>query len=41
VNIPYEKFEAQLDDLVAKYKDHDHVIFHCMYSEQRGPHCAK
>lgn len=40
VNVPYDKFAEQLDALVAKYKDTDRVIFHCMYSEQRGPHCA-
>uniref|UniRef100_A0AAV1VLB1 protein-tyrosine-phosphatase n=1 Tax=Peronospora matthiolae TaxID=2874970 RepID=A0AAV1VLB1_9STRA len=43
VNIPEDSFmdDDDVDALVAKYKDEDAVVFHCMMSQVRGPSCAK
>ncbi|KJE89198.1 hypothetical protein CAOG_00718 [Capsaspora owczarzaki ATCC 30864] len=41
VNVPSATISKAIDELVEQYGQHDMVIFHCMYSQQRGPSCAK
>jgi len=42
LNIPSEHFynDAQVDDLVERFAQSQYVVFHCMFSQQRGPFCA-
>jgi Cdc25 family phosphatase len=42
VNIPSERFhdDADADAIVAQLRGHKRVVFHCMFSQQRGPFCA-
>eukprot|EP00736_Rhodelphis_marinus_P007444 Rmarinus@m.27656 len=40
INVPSEQFETAMHKLVDQHKDADMVIFHCMQSQMRGPHCA-
>ncbi|TMW68817.1 hypothetical protein Poli38472_006285 [Pythium oligandrum] len=43
INVPEWKFndDANVDDLVERYKDEKQLVFHCMLSQVRGPKCAK
>ena len=41
VNYPSITFESKLDELYNKCADKNQVIFHCAYSKQRGPTCAR
>ena len=43
VNVPSNLFDDEtfVDSLVAKYKDENQLVFHCMHSQKRGPTCAK
>eukprot|EP00894_Picocystis_sp_ML_P004919 jgi/Pico_ML_1/55436/g1120.t2 len=42
LNVPSEHFynDAQVDKLVARFAQSRYVVFHCMFSQQRGPFCA-
>eukprot|EP00995_Heteronema_vittatum_P007782 NODE_2937_length_723_cov_305.839763_g2073_i0.p1 GENE.NODE_2937_length_723_cov_305.839763_g2073_i0~~NODE_2937_length_723_cov_305.839763_g2073_i0.p1 ORF type:complete len:197 (+),score=56.75 NODE_2937_length_723_cov_305.839763_g2073_i0:64-591(+) len=39
-NVPYDDFQAHLDELVAQYKARERVVFTCMNSQVRSPSCA-
>ena len=41
INIPARAVRADPTALVAQLKENDTVIFHCMYSQQRGPGSAQ
>ena len=42
MNIPSERFhaDADADAIVAQLRSKTRVVFHCMFSQQRGPFCA-
>ncbi|KAG9315751.1 Rhodanese-like domain-containing protein [Chiua virens] len=39
-NLPSQKFQAGVDELISKTKDVPEVIFHCKFSQERGPNAA-
>ncbi|KIJ17806.1 hypothetical protein PAXINDRAFT_9748 [Paxillus involutus ATCC 200175] len=39
-NLPSLKFQAGVDNLISKTKDVPMVIFHCKFSQERGPVAA-
>mmetsp|Transcript_36714 Transcript_36714/g.59325 ORF Transcript_36714/g.59325 Transcript_36714/m.59325 type:complete len:145 (-) Transcript_36714:735-1169(-) len=40
MNVPSLVFDERLDSLIKKTSSSEKVVFHCMYSQQRGPKCA-
>ena len=38
--IPVNQLDARIPELLRLNKDKQNVIFHCMLSQQRGPHAA-
>ncbi|KAG9005422.1 hypothetical protein FRB93_009728 [Tulasnella sp. JGI-2019a] len=38
---PSEKYKRSVDELIEKTKDIPKMIFHCSFSQQRGPKAAK
>eukprot|EP00188_Purpureofilum_apyrenoidigerum_P000176 Plantae.Rhodophyta-Purpureofilum_apyrenoidigerum.ctg10676.p1 GENE.Plantae.Rhodophyta-Purpureofilum_apyrenoidigerum.ctg10676~~Plantae.Rhodophyta-Purpureofilum_apyrenoidigerum.ctg10676.p1 ORF type:complete len:134 (-),score=19.76 Plantae.Rhodophyta-Purpureofilum_apyrenoidigerum.ctg10676:313-714(-) len=40
-NIPRDRFKYTVDEQVKRFKDKQHVVFHCMLSQVRGPYCAQ
>lgn len=38
---PSETFTDCLSDYVERFKEMTRVVFHCMYSQARGPKCAR
>lgn len=38
---PSETFKDCLSDYVHRFKEMKRVVFHCMYSQARGPKCAR
>ena len=39
-NVSFEIFEDVINDLLLKFEHDSDIIFHCMYSQHRGPRCA-
>eukprot|EP00741_Cyanophora_paradoxa_P012499 tig00020610_g12077.t1 len=40
LHVPSQEFDDKVSNLVERFKNHDVLVFHCMYSQQRGPSCA-
>lgn len=38
--IPLNELDARIPELMRLHRDKDHVVFHCMLSQQRGPSAA-
>jgi len=36
INVPSREFSFRLEELVRQYASAEAVVFHCMYSQQRG-----
>ncbi|TYZ62526.1 hypothetical protein PybrP1_012708 [[Pythium] brassicae (nom. inval.)] len=43
VNLPEENFveDDDVDAIVRRHKDEELIVFHCMFSQVRGPSCAR
>lgn len=43
VNLPEENFveDDDVDAIVRRHQDEELIVFHCMFSQVRGPSCAK
>eukprot|EP00761_Pharyngomonas_kirbyi_P013347 gb/GECH01013375.1/.p1 GENE.gb/GECH01013375.1/~~gb/GECH01013375.1/.p1 ORF type:complete len:160 (+),score=44.38 gb/GECH01013375.1/:1-480(+) len=40
LHIPFSEFEQHLNEVLEQCQERKHVVFYCMYSQQRGPSCA-
>ena len=40
-NIEHQEFMDNIDTIYPKYNKLKYVVFHCMYSQSRGPRCAR
>mmetsp|Transcript_8199 Transcript_8199/g.16023 ORF Transcript_8199/g.16023 Transcript_8199/m.16023 type:complete len:140 (-) Transcript_8199:192-611(-) len=41
INVPSWRFPDKLEDLLKEHKDRKAIVFHCMFSQQRGPRAAR
>ena len=41
MHVPSAVFAAKVDDLRRQLDGKDRIVFHCQYSQQRGPSCAR